>query len=172
MKVYGPQRFYPPASGLGALGNLSEHELVPVGTRLRLQANVIDALGVRAFFLLDNQLDKLSAELRKGGYQILKRTSSYSRVTYEVEVGIAKVNMMGVLQDFTLSFPAAGIGGAANVTYDVLWHPASGTPPPPTNNTDPISDKEDTSDEDDGAGPDMTTVYLILAVVVGLALRR
>lgn len=173
MTIYGPYRQYPYAQrGLGRLGDFSESEVVPAGTRVRVQCNVIDALGVRAFFILDNQLDQLSAELRKGEYRILKRTSEYSRITYELELKRAKVNIFGVLADFKNSMAAVGVGTAANLAYDILYDPRAGGAPPATNNTTPIPDNEDTRDKDANGMPDWLLPAFLGVLVLSMFLRR
>jgi hypothetical protein len=150
--------------GLSGLAGFNENDVVPEGTRLRVQCNVIDAAGVRAFFILDNQLDLLTAELRKGLYRVLKRTSSYSQVTYELELDHAKTSILGVLDDFKNSMYVVGMGTAANLAYDVLYDPRTGGAPPATNNTTPIPTNADTDPDND------KTPKWLWPAVIGLAL--
>jgi hypothetical protein len=157
--------------GLSGLGGFNENEVVPEGTRLRVQCNVLDAAGVRAFFILDNQLDQLTTELRKGLYRVLKRTSSYSQVTYELELNHAKTSIFGVLEDFKNSMYVVGMGTAANLTYDVLYDPRTGGAPPATNNTTPIPDNADT-DPDPDKKPDLTMLYVAGGVLLLVMFMR
>jgi hypothetical protein len=156
--------------GLRGLGAFNENEVVPEGTRVRVQCNATDLAGVRLFFVLDNQLDLLSAELRKGLYRVLKRTSSYSQITYELELGHAKVSMAGVLADFSNSMYVVGIGTASNLTYDVLYDPRTGGAPPATHNTAEIPDNEDTN-PDKKKKPDYT-LYAVLGVLLVTTFMR
>lgn len=141
--------------GFGALAGAGD--VVRVGTRIRLQANVQDSVGLDPWSLTENALESISRYLRQGGYRILNRWFDYyAGVSFEVEIGIEKVSRDAIENSDFYNSVKLGLTSYEltpyNVRSDILFDPGTQqqetpprtvppvvttTPPPPGTNPPP-----------------------------------
>jgi hypothetical protein len=122
-------------------GDISDPDVVLIGTLLRLSGNVYASFSIPVPLILQGTLDAITSQLQGMGYRVRSNGSSYSAVTFDIEVRAEKPNIQSVLADFAA---AANKGLAAtwngtgdeiqNINFSVLYNPRDhGGAPAPEN---------------------------------------
>lgn len=152
-------------AGFGALGNVRTGGVVPVGTQLRLQANIQDnVVGVDPWSISESALERVSSYLRQGGYRILKRWFDYyAGVSFEVELTIPKTSLAAIEDSDFYNSVRLGLQAYEqapyNVRSDVLFDPTEQTRAPlpqgvpPTQTTTPAPRGTNTTPAPDDKEP-------------------
>lgn len=134
----GRRRVFGTLAGLGTLAGIEDPNAVLIGTQLRFQGAIEDSLtGIDVFTVSNGNLDGIGNGMINRGYRILRRTSSGSEITVDVEVRTEKASVEAAIVDFERAVRDEMQSNLVlyNVRYDALFNPRDNTGNRVTNTT-------------------------------------